>query len=260
VRVPLPGSPFRRGRRARKDLGAWLAKVVRRYRESGAPANLIGNLMRASGESGEALADEILVAEMISFVFAGYDTSASVLASIFLCLSSRPDLYPALRDEARALGETTSGALAGQRLAEAFILETQRLHPPLLFSLRGVRRGFSFEGHDIPAGANCAVSAWYTHRMPSIFDEPTAFRPERFLPGPGGGVPKRYSSYELLPFSAGHRPCIGRRFATLELQLILNRVLRRFDLTLIPGQPDDAWFNPAMHRKHGVRVRVRRAR
>jgi cytochrome P450 len=64
---------------------------------------------------------------------------------------------------------------------------------------------------------------YLTHRRPDLWDDPTAFRPERFL----NGAPEPYA---FIPFGGGTRRCLGAAFATLEMREVLRAVAQRFAL------------------------------
>jgi cytochrome P450 len=250
-KVRAPGFRFFRGVRARRALSARLGATVARYRREGLPSNMLGGLMRALDEQGERLPDESLVSEMISFLFAGYDTTASLLASLFVCLAERPDVAEKMAGEAASLAAPSFQAMGELPWSEAAFLEAERLHPPLVFNLRGVERGFEHRGFAIARGSKVAYSSWWTGRMPELFPEPERFRPERFM---GGERPPPYS---LLGFGGGHRACIGKRFAALEMRLVVSWILSRFRVEPAPDQSDEVFFNPAMQRRHGFRVTLR---
>jgi hypothetical protein len=170
-----------------------------------------------------------------------------MLTSFFAALAERPDLQARLCAEARDAG-------APGELLDATLLEVERLHPPLPFSLRGVVRPFTFGGYDIRPGDLCAYSSYYTGRLAALFPEPLSFQPERFLGG------RRPPPYALVGFGGGWRACIGKRFAGLEMRLIIGHILRHFDLTILPDQPQEVFFNPALQRTHGLQVHVQRRR
>lgn len=87
-------------------------------------------------------------------------------------------------------------------------------------------------GHAIPADSVVMVSSFFCHRHPDFWDEPEAFRPERFAPE----LVKRRHRYAYFPFSAGPRACIGKRFSLYELTLALALVLTRYRIEVLPGQ------------------------
>ncbi len=79
------------------------------------------------------------------------------------------------------------------------------------------------DGLSLPAGTDVTPSMWLTHTRPEEYPEPYAFRPERFLENPP-------STYTWIPFGGGVRRCIGAPFAELEMRVVLEEVLERFDL------------------------------
>ncbi|MFZ8360714.1 cytochrome P450, partial [Staphylococcus aureus] len=61
---------------------------------------------------------------------------------------------------------------------------------------------------------------------------PDQFRPERWE----NDLEKRLPRCAYFPFGDGPRVCIGGHFAMLETVLFLAAIVRRFRLTLVPGQ------------------------
>lgn len=250
-RLPLPGTRFSRGLAARRRLTAYIEERLAQYRSRGElPANMLGSLMDSRDESGAPLPDQTLVAEVLAFLFAGFDTTSSMYLSFWVELAGRPDLYAAIRAEARALGTPSYQAMQEQPMLEATLLETERLHPSLIFCMRGAARDFHFAGFDIAKGSKVAYSPYYTGRQPDLFPRPLEFRPERFLSG------ARPPPYSLCGFGGGHRACIGKRFATLEMRLLTNLILQRWDLRFLPEQSAEMYYNPTPQRRHGFHVRV----
>ena len=72
---------------------------------------------------------------------------------------------------------------------------------------------------------------YLAHRRADVWEDPTAFRPERFL----DGAPEPYT---FIPFGGGMRRCVGAAFATLEMKEVLRAVAGRFELR--PGRPGRA--------------------
>jgi cytochrome P450 len=70
------------------------------------------------------------------------------------------------------------------------------------------------------------------HRDPRWWEEPEAFRPERWSDDAGRGRPR----FAYFPFGGGPRQCIGAGFATMEATLVLATIARRFRMALEPGQ------------------------
>jgi hypothetical protein len=90
-------------------------------------------------------------------------------------------------------------------------------------------------------------SPWVTHRLAELWPDPESFRPERWESDP---LP-----YSFVPFGGGYRRCIGFAFATLELKVMLARIVQQVDLEAVPadGSPGGT---VTLYPKGGVPVRV----
>lgn len=74
------------------------------------------------------------------------------------------------------------------------------------------------------------------HRNPAVWPDPLRFEPLRFdvhhdragQPLPPGEKDKPISPYEFMPFSAGPRNCLGRRYAELGQRVMMARLLHEF--------------------------------
>ena len=100
----------------------------------------------------------------------------------------------------------------------------------------------------MPGGVHVNYCSWASHRLPDVFPEPEAFKPERFAPEAKAKLPK--GAY--VPFGGGSRTCIGMRFGQMEVKAIAALLLQRFRLELVPGRtmtrPPDADARPARAR------------
>ena len=84
-------------------------------------------------------------------------------------------------------------------------------------------------GEAIGAGCTVLISPWILHRHELLWDEPDAFRPERFLPGNRKAIDR----YAYIPFSAGPRVCIGAAFAMQEAMIALTTLLKAAEIEAI---------------------------
>jgi len=78
--------------------------------------------------------------------------------------------------------------------------------------------------YTIPAGATVVVTTIKMHRQPFIYPNPDVFNPDNFLPERTAN--RHY--YAFIPFSAGPRSCVGRKYAMLKLKILLSTILRNF--------------------------------
>lgn len=82
---------------------------------------------------------------------------------------------------------------------------------------------FLLVGNVIPPGTTVLVNSYLLHRDARYFSDPHVYRPERFFPD-SPKIPR----YAFIPFSAGSRNCIGWKFATIIVKIIILSVLRSF--------------------------------
>src|SRR3954464_6590982 len=83
----------------------------------------------------------------------------------------------------------------------------------------------------IPKGSIVAIAPYVLHRHRRLWEEPDAFMPERFLPGPR----ERIDRFAHLPFGAGPRVCIGAAFALQEATIVLAHAVRAARFALVEG-------------------------
>ncbi|GLJ36128.1 hypothetical protein SUGI_0724710 [Cryptomeria japonica] len=119
---------------------------------------------------------------------------------------------------------------------DAVVKETFRLHPavPLLVPLKSVR-DCEIEGYMVPKDAQVTVNLWAIGRDPAIWKEPLEFMPERFLEGDNSEIDYRGHNFELIPFGAGRRQCLGRPFGIRMVHWTLAAFLHSFDWALPCG-------------------------
>lgn len=86
-------------------------------------------------------------------------------------------------------------------------------------------------GFKIPAGAHVVPLISNVHMNPDLWDEPSEFRPSRFLNSEGKVVKPEF----FIPFGVGRRMCLGSSLARIEVFLFFSNFLHRFDLSLPEG-------------------------
>nr|XP_009785656.1 PREDICTED: cytochrome P450 76A1-like isoform X1 [Nicotiana sylvestris] len=115
---------------------------------------------------------------------------------------------------------------------QAVLKESLRLHPPLPFLIpRRAIENTKFMGYDVPKGTQLLVNAWSIGRDPECWDDPFEFKPERFL---GSNVDVKGQNYELIPFGAGRRMCVGLSLGHRMMHFAFGSLLHEFNWEL-PG-------------------------
>jgi cytochrome P450 len=216
----LPYLPLRRHEKA---VDAILLKEIadrqagRGYSDSG----LIVHVMQTNAETEHRKDDAVLARELRGTVLAGYETTAVTLSWIAEFVSHSP----------RVLSELQRSVEAGDdSYLDAVIYEVMRLRPAVPATARRVLRDSVLNGIRLPKGTVVVIPILAVHERPDIYDDPLAFRPERFLDTPPG-------TYTWLPFGAGAHRCLGAKLATFEARVLFRTLLQNRSLTALPGAP-----------------------
>ena len=221
-RSPLPSS--RRFKAARGYLDALIYSLIKERRQSGAEGDdLLCMLLQAryedaEGEEDAGMSDELVRDEAVSLYIAGHDTTATTLAYAFHLLSRNPEVEKRLHaelDDVLGGRDVTLDDLPNLPLTDQIVTETLRLYPPFWALGRMVFEPIELGGYRIPRGRRGdGVAPLITHRDPRWFDDPLAFRPERWTPeappAVARDVPSRAAPVRVLPLR-GRRASVHRR-------------------------------------------------
>ena len=184
--------------------------------------DILSLLVQARDEDGEPLTDAELRDELITLLVAGHETTATALAWACERIVRTPGTVERIAEETHA-GETA--------FTDAVVTETLRLRQPIPVVARRTAQPYALMGHEIPEGTVIAPCIYLVHRRPDVYPDPYAFRPERFLENPP-------ETYTWLPFGGGVRRCIGARFATFEMRVVLQAVVERLSLAAESAAPE----------------------
>ena len=236
----MPGWVPRPGRQAAvRDLAAMQAgmdaAIARRAAEGPRPVpDLMDLLMGAADpETGRSMTPSELRENLLTFIVAGHETTALTLAwALYLCAFD-PEVQERARAEAQAvLGQRGAGAADVARLpyVRQVVEEALRLYPPGGFLSRTAQAADRLAGAEIRPRDTVMIPVYGLHRHRMLWDDPDAFRPERWAARDG------IDRYQYLPFGDGPRICIGARFAMQEAVVILATLLARFRFRAVPGR------------------------
>ena len=144
-----------------------------------------------------------------------------------------------LREELDPIMASQSDGAAGfdavkdLKYLKATLDEAMRRRPPVSQGLpREVPKGgATIAGHFVPAGVSVSVPAFSIHHDPTLFKDPYAFKPERWLEAEG--QEKKVMTENFIPFSSGPRACIGRNLAYFEQQILVATLVHRYNFEMI---------------------------
>ena len=174
------------------------------------------------------------------FLFAGFETTGFAMTLGLYYILRTPAVLERLRAELEATWpdpDWSSNAATGPRPSwtqlesqpylHAVVLESLRLSCGTLSRLARVSPvPVTYGDHVIPAGYPISMSSPLIHHNQTLFPDPHAFNPDRWLRG--SAREQRELQGFLTSFSAGSRGCIGRNLAMAEMHLGIARVVRRF--------------------------------
>jgi cytochrome P450 len=220
--------------RAMKRLRQKTREFVRKRREEGAD-DLVQRLMAARDpETGQAMDDEKLVDNVLTFYLAGHETTAKALTWTLYLLARSPEWTAALQEEAeRVIGPGPLDAEHLDRLAltQQVLKEAMRLYPPVPIMSRQCVADVTIDGRAVASGTSLLMPIYAIHRHEALWPHPDAFMPERFAPAAEEALPR----YQYMPFGAGPRVCIGRTFAMMEATAMLATFMRRATFLPVRG-------------------------
>ena len=233
--VPTPGNV--RSRRELRRLDALVHRIIAARRASPPDrGDLLSMLLQAQdADDGTRMTARQVRDEVTTIFMAGHETTAVALSWTWYLLARHPEVEERLAEE---LSEVLDGRppsvadLPRLKYAEMVVTEAMRLYPPAYGLGRQAVRATEIAGHAVAPRDIFVAPTWAVHRDPRWFDEPAAFRPERWA----GDLAQRLPRFAYFPFGGGPRQCIGNGFAQMEAVLLLATIARRFRLSLVPGQ------------------------
>ncbi len=251
IRTPLPGTPMRRGVKARAYLVEYFTREIPK-RRAGEGQDFFSQFCRATDEAGQPLADEAIVDHMNFLMMAAHDTITSSATSLVMLLGRNVAWQERLREEIAGLGSNDGTVPYGQLdrlvLTEYAFKESLRLMPPVPSIPRRAMRDFEFGGYHIPAGTFVGVNTAYTHHMPEHWPDPETFDPMRFSPEASKGRHR----FAWVPFGGGAHMCIGLHFATMQIRILMAQLLSRYRIELAPGAGTDWQIFPIPKPRDGL--------
>lgn len=210
--------------------------------------DLLSMLIAIGPDSEAGYTDERIRDELITMFFAAHETTALTLTYTLFLLADDAEVGEKLRSE---LDETLDGDfpapehLDDLEYTEQVIDEALRLYSPAHSLFREATTDVEIDGYTIPEGDVLYLPQWVVHRDERWWDEPTAFKPERF-----DGSDDDRPSFAFFPFGAGPRRCIGEQFARAEAKLVIAAFADAFEferetetfemyasLTAVPDRP-----------------------
>jgi len=191
--------------------------------------DLLDMLLDARYEDGSAMEEDQLIDEILILFTAGHETTSNALTFTCELLARHPEVQENILLEvnrASSKSENLMEYMQACPYTKQVVEESMRLYPPAYFIDRVNIEEDEFNGMKIPKGTNLLFSLHEIHIHPNFWEDPEAFKPERFSEGS-----VKYSSH-YYPFGAGPRMCIGNNFAMYEMILAISETVSKYSISV----------------------------
>lgn len=220
-----------RMRRGMAPIHGFVRRLIAERRAGGdSGENLLSMLLHARDERGRPCMTERRLIDELSVMFAlGAHQEALALSWAALLVARAPHVERRLHEEIDSVLGSRAPVLTDlSRLAyaAAVVEETLRLYPPFFLVVRESRIDGEIGGYRLDKGTSIGLCSWVTHRHPRYFEEPDAFRPERWL----DGLARRLPRFAYFPFGGGPRVCIANALVRQHLALVLATIAQQCSL------------------------------
>ncbi|KAL8297533.1 hypothetical protein RB597_006565 [Gaeumannomyces tritici] len=213
------------------------------------------DILSVALESG-GFSEENLVDQLMTFLAAGHETTASAMTWAVYLLSVNPGVQSRLRAEVRARlpapgsdgaaaaspSPVTSVDIDRMPYLNAVCLEILRYFAPAPNTLRVSNKDTTVQGQFVPKGTRVMLVISALNKSTALWGpDAGSFNPDRWLdPVPGGGGEAYVvnnnggaaSNFALMTFLHGPRSCIGSAFARAEFACLLAAWVGRFEFSL----------------------------
>ncbi|KAL4290007.1 hypothetical protein GQ457_14G004960 [Hibiscus cannabinus] len=212
--------------------------------EANSEKDFMGVMLSLLRDAEEHEADLINKATSLDLILAGEDTtSITLIWALSLLLNNRDALNKIKQELNIHVGRdklfVTESDTKNLVYLQSVIKETLRLYPSAPLSvLHEAIEDCTVNGYHVSAGTWLIVNLQKIQRDPRVWENPSEFRPERFMTT-NKELDVRGTDFELIPFSSGRRMCPGISFALHILQLTLANLLHWFEFDTPSGESID---------------------
>jgi retinoid hydroxylase len=237
IRWDVPFTAYGKGQSARRKINDYIRQIIQERAANGdleQSTDVLSLLLNTVDEHGNKFTETEVINQAIGFLFAGQDTTSSLMSWLLFELGNRPEWRQRLRDEQQQVMGNEPISMTNLRqlpnMSNA-IKEGERLYPPAFTISRMATEDLEYGGYLIPAGWYVCIFPMLTHLLPEIYQDPDLFDPDRFAPP---REEDKKQPYSLIGFGGGVHSCIGVELAQMEMKIILSTLLQKYDWTVTP--------------------------
>ncbi|KAK2663221.1 hypothetical protein Ddye_001795 [Dipteronia dyeriana] len=254
--IDFPGTNYRQGLQARKNILSMLRKLIqeRRASEEITHQDMLACLMN-NQENKYKLSDEEIIDQIITILYSGYETVSTTSMMAVKYLHDHPKVLQELRKEHLEIRKRKNPEdpiewkdLKSMRFTRAVIFETSRLATIVNGVLRKTTKEMELNGFVIPQGWRIYVYTREINYDPYLYPEPLAFNPWRWLDK------SLESQNYLFIFGGGSRQCPGKDLGIAEISTFLHYFVTRYRWEEVGG--DKLMKFPRVEAPNGLHIRV----
>jgi cytochrome P450 len=253
----LPTPSNRRYRRGIDQLDRVVDDLIEKTDGDGDSQDILSVLVAASAQEEDGPTESEIRSQLMTFLFAGHETSATALTWALYELGRKPAVADRLHSEVDAVLDGATATLADLpelTYTDQVLRETLRRYPPAAAIFREADEDVTVGGYRVPEDTFVVLPQFHVHTDERWWDDPEQFEPARWddISEPPGDRPE----YSYFPFGGGPRHCIGMRFARMELKLALATIARNCRISHDHAVPIDV--GSTVHPGETIRATVRR--
>ncbi|XP_027084287.1 flavonoid 3'-monooxygenase CYP75B137-like [Coffea arabica] len=197
--------------------------------------------LKGQGDARTPLTMTHIKALLMDMVVGGSDTTSNTVEFAMAEMMNKPEVLRKVQEEVdRVVGKNRvveESDIPNLPYLYAVMKEQLRLHPALpLLGPHCPSETCIVGGYTIPKGARVFINVWAIHRDPNIWENPSDFRPERFIDSKWD-----YSGndFNYFPFGSGRRICAGTAMAERMFMFSLASLVHSFDWKTADGDNID---------------------
>ena len=216
--------------------------------------------------SSGAFTDDKLVDNMMTFLAAGHETTATALTWGVYEMCRQPHVQTKLREEVRSHIPTlntekriTAEVIDNMPYLHAVCNEILRVWAPVPLTLRDTANDTTVMGQFVPKGTKVILAPWAINFSTELWGPDAAdFKPERWMAPGQANAGGAESNYAYMTFLHGPRSCIGSKFAVAELACLLAAFVGTFEFEKTdPTEKIDIKGGVTARPKNGMHINVK---
>ncbi|XP_078521923.1 cytochrome P450 2J2-like [Lissotriton helveticus] len=196
----------------------------------------IDQIEKSKSDPNSTCDEANLVQDVMDLFFAGSETTALTLLWALLYMVKYPDIQEKVQRELDDVLEPAETIQYEHRMklpyTNAVVHEILRYScvVPLALPHHCVK-DTTIQGFHLGKGTIVIYNLFSVHYDHTIWEVPKEFNPSHFLDKEGNFVKKE----KFIPFSAGHRACLGEQMGRTEIFILFSNLLRQFTFHLPEG-------------------------